>query len=287
MRAAGLAAQEEGFDPAKAAGFRSSPLTARRCRSDGRRRRAPRPQRRLLGGGRAGLDPARRPARRIGRPARRRRAGGARAAAGRAGRSTSAAAAAAPRPSWRRSACGAAVGVDLSPAMVAAAGARFPRHLTGSSPPTSRRPRRARCPVRRRLLADVPDAAGRSGRRLRDGIRRSLRPGGRFAATVFRDGAANPWLYAAVLGAAPHVGALPPLPVGDEPGPFAFADAARVSRVLTAAGFTDVAVEPHDVVLDCGPTIRTRWPTGSSSTARPERRTAPRRRTTGRPPARV
>ena len=79
-------------------------------------------------------------------------------------------------------------------------------------------------------------------------IRRSLRPGGRLAATVFRDGGVNPWLSAAMLGAAPHLGPLPPLPVGDEPGPFAFADPARLVRVLTSAGFTAVTITPCDVV---------------------------------------
>jgi SAM-dependent methyltransferase len=34
-------------------------------------------------------------------------------------------------------------------------------------------------------------------------IRRALRPGGRLAATVFRDAAASPWLPAALLGAGP------------------------------------------------------------------------------------
>jgi hypothetical protein len=60
----------------------------------------------------------------------------------------------------------------------------------------------------------------------------------------------NPWLPAAMLGAAPSLGALPPLPLGDEPGPFALADPARVTRLLTAAGFTDVEVGAHDVTLE-------------------------------------
>ena len=81
-------------------------------------------------------------------------------------------------------------------------------------------------------------------------VRRSLRPGGRLSATVFRDGGANPWLPAATLGAAPHVGALPPLPLGDEPGPFAFADPARVSRILSAAGFDAIDIRPHDVTMN-------------------------------------
>jgi SAM-dependent methyltransferase len=147
-------------------------------------------------------------------------------------------------------ACGTAVGVDLSPAMVAAAAARFP-HLTFAAADieTTDPPGGPYDLVFSRmclmLLAD-PVAASRR-------LHAALAPGGRLAATVFRDGAANPWLFATVLGAAPHVGALPPLPVGDEPGPFAFADPARITRVLTAAGFTGVAVAPRDVVLDCGP----------------------------------
>ncbi|WP_320068358.1 class I SAM-dependent methyltransferase [Micromonospora sp. RTGN7] len=81
-------------------------------------------------------------------------------------------------------------------------------------------------------------------------IRRSLRPGGRLVATVFRDGSVNPWLFATMLGAAPHLGALPPLPVGEEPGPFSFADPVRLTRVLTRAGFTAVTITPCDVTLD-------------------------------------
>lgn len=80
-------------------------------------------------------------------------------------------------------------------------------------------------------------------------IRRSLRPGGRLAATVFRDGTASPWLAQALLGAAAHLGPLPPLPIGGEPGPFAFADAARPRWVLTAAGFTDVSIQPIDTAM--------------------------------------
>ena len=88
-----------------------------------------------------------------------------------------------------------------------------------------------------------------------------------------------------MLGAAPHLGALPPLPVGDEPGPFAFADPARVTRILTAAGFTDVAVAPRDVALDApdDPDAVAEWliEIGPAGAAYP-----PRRRTAGRPPGR-
>ena len=44
----------------------------------------------------------------------------------------------------------------------------------------------------------------------------------------------------------------PPLPETnpDDPGPFAFADDARVRRVLSAAGFADITVTPQDLDLD-------------------------------------
>jgi SAM-dependent methyltransferase len=143
---------------------------------------------------------------------------------------------------------GAAVGVDLSEAMVKAARRRFPELLfvAGDIETPGELPGRPFDAVFSRmtlmLLADP--VAGLTA------IAHSLRPGGRLAATVFRDAAAVPWMSAAVLGAAPHVGALPPLPLGTEPGPFSFADPARITRILTAAGFDEVRAEPRDVTLD-------------------------------------
>jgi hypothetical protein len=59
----------------------------------------------------------------------------------------------------------------------------------------------------------------------------------------------NPWLPAVVLGAAPHVGPMPPMPLPGEPGPFAWADADQITKVLDAAGFSRVRVEASDPVL--------------------------------------
>jgi SAM-dependent methyltransferase len=143
---------------------------------------------------------------------------------------------------------GGAVGVDLSEAMVERARQRFagPRFIAGDIETMGVVPGApfdaAYSRMTLMLLADP--VAGLST------IRRSLRPGGSLAATVFRDGGAVPWLFAAVLGAAPHLGPMPPLPLGDEPGPFAFADPARLERALSAAGFGTVAVEARDVTLD-------------------------------------
>jgi SAM-dependent methyltransferase len=148
---------------------------------------------------------------------------------------------------------GRAVGLDLAEAMVAAARNRFAgrahpglRFVVGDVETLAVVPGAPFDAVYSRmtlmLLADP--GAGLAT------VRRSMRPGGRLAATVFRDGGVNPWLPAAMLGAAPHLGPLPPLPIGAEPGPFAFADPARPAGLLTAAGLTDVAVRPHDVTLE-------------------------------------
>lgn len=148
---------------------------------------------------------------------------------------------------------GEVLGVDLSEVMVCAARARFPaerhpdlRFLAADIETAPELPGgpfdAAYSRMTLMLLAD-PDAGCAT-------ILAHLRPGGRLAATVFRDGAANPWLAAAMLGAAAHVGPLPPLPIGDEPGPFAFADPARVERILADTGFERIALRPYDVVLD-------------------------------------
>jgi hypothetical protein len=48
---------------------------------------------------------------------------------------------------------------------------------------------------------------------------------------------------------AEYVPKLPPLGPED-PGPFAFASKERVDRILRHAGFTNVAIHPHDLSLD-------------------------------------
>jgi ubiquinone/menaquinone biosynthesis C-methylase UbiE len=150
-------------------------------------------------------------------------------------------------------AVGLAVGLDLAEAMVAAARDRFagpdgtgPRFVAGDVETLGTIPGAPFDAVYSRmtlmLLADP--VAGLTT------VRRSMRDGARLAATVFREGRVNPWLPAVLLGAAAHLGPLPPLPIGDEPGPFAFADATRTARLLTTAGFTGIGIEPYDVTLD-------------------------------------
>jgi ubiquinone/menaquinone biosynthesis C-methylase UbiE len=80
-------------------------------------------------------------------------------------------------------------------------------------------------------------------------MRKGLRPGGRLAFICWREPRLNPWLIAPYKAVTRHVPRLPE--VGPEdPGPFAFAEEVRVRRILSAAGFSDVSLEPHDLELD-------------------------------------
>jgi SAM-dependent methyltransferase len=59
----------------------------------------------------------------------------------------------------------------------------------------------------------------------------------------------NPWLQIPLHAVYEHVPRLPK-PDPEEPGPFAFADTARVTRILTSAGFTAPAFTPLDIEMD-------------------------------------
>jgi len=80
-------------------------------------------------------------------------------------------------------------------------------------------------------------------------LRRGLRPDGRLVFACWREARQNPWMIVPLREAAKHA---PPLPeMGPEdPGPFAFADEARVRRILNKAGYADIVVTPHDLDLD-------------------------------------
>lgn len=113
------------------------------------------------------------------------------------------------------------------------------------------------------LLDDVP--AGLAN------LHQSLKPGGRLVATWFRGADENPWLPLAVLGAAPYVDALPPLPLPGEPGPFRFADPAVPHASFAHAGFVDVditavntQVSPHGNPSDVAALLIQLGPAGGS-----------------------
>ncbi|HLZ82816.1 MAG TPA: class I SAM-dependent methyltransferase [Caulobacteraceae bacterium] len=76
-------------------------------------------------------------------------------------------------------------------------------------------------------------------------VRAALRPRGRLAFVCWRAFQDNPWMREPMAAAAPL---LPPLPPVDPnaPGPFAFADDARVRAILGDAGYSGVAIDPFD-----------------------------------------
>lgn len=80
-------------------------------------------------------------------------------------------------------------------------------------------------------------------------MRKALKPGGRVVFVCWREPRANPWFIAPLQAAYKHVPKMPE--VGPEdPGPFAFANAQRVRSILESAGFTAVALEPVEYMID-------------------------------------
>ena len=82
-------------------------------------------------------------------------------------------------------------------------------------------------------------------------MRRALKPGGRVAFVCWRGMAENDWVrlpMGAIKGIVPPTA--PPDP--EAPGPFSFGDRGRVARILTAAGFTDIAIAPFDASIPFG-----------------------------------
>jgi hypothetical protein len=82
-------------------------------------------------------------------------------------------------------------------------------------------------------------------------LHRAMKPRGRVAFACWQAIHRNPWLGMPLLAAMKHITIeMPATP--DAPGPFAFADAARVERILTEAGFDGVDVQGSDVTIALG-----------------------------------
>lgn len=95
------------------------------------------------------------------------------------------------------------------------------------------------------MFFDAPEAAFAN-------LGKALRPGGRLAFVCWQEIGRNPWMLVP-LGAVAKVITLPPPPAPGSPGPFAFADAARVTGILERAGFEDIAAEAVTESLTVGP----------------------------------
>jgi SAM-dependent methyltransferase len=143
---------------------------------------------------------------------------------------------------------GEAVGLDISRPMLevararlAAAGVAGARFVEGDAEAFDFAPERfdglfSRFGVM--FFSDPPAAFGN--------LLRALKPGGRMTFACWRDMAENPWMTAPLAAAGSLLPAAEPGDP-DAPGPFALADAGRVRRILEAAGFAEVTIEPMDV----------------------------------------
>ena len=80
-------------------------------------------------------------------------------------------------------------------------------------------------------------------------LRKSLRPKGRLVFACWREPRENGWMMAPLMAVYKHVPKLPQLGPED-PGPFSFADEARVRRILGEAGFTDIEMEACPLTFD-------------------------------------
>lgn len=80
-------------------------------------------------------------------------------------------------------------------------------------------------------------------------LRIGLAPAGRLRFVCWRAIQENPWLQIPLHAVYEHV-LRPPKPGPEDPGPFSFADKARVTRILTAAGFSTPSFTPLDVPMD-------------------------------------
>jgi SAM-dependent methyltransferase len=142
---------------------------------------------------------------------------------------------------------GQVLGVDISPAMVAAA---------------NRRARAAGATNVRLIVADAQteeigsdfDAAySRFGVMFFTdplaafaNIGRSLRAGGRLGCAVWGPLTDNPWIFVPTLAAAAALNTELNIPGSGEPGPFSLAETERVHEVLDGAGFIDISVDRVD-----------------------------------------
>ncbi len=80
-------------------------------------------------------------------------------------------------------------------------------------------------------------------------LRNSLSGNGRLRFACWRPISENPWLQIPLHAVYEHAPRLPK-PDPEEPGPFAFADTGRVTRILTAAGFATSSFTPLDISMD-------------------------------------
>jgi ubiquinone/menaquinone biosynthesis C-methylase UbiE len=86
-------------------------------------------------------------------------------------------------------------------------------------------------------------------------IRKGLKPHGRLAFVCWRNAQENLWASVPIAAARPL---LPPQEPVDPlaPGPFAFADDARIRTILAEAGYRNIHIEKLDTVMEMGATAQ-------------------------------
>jgi SAM-dependent methyltransferase len=144
---------------------------------------------------------------------------------------------------------GRVVGIDVSSRMLALAGERLREFanttcLPGDAAELPLRDLGADLIVSRFGVMFFGDPAAAFAN-LRTGLAR----GGRLRFACWRPIDENPWLRIPLHAVYEHAPRLPK-PDPEEPGPFAFGDTARVTRILMAAGFTAPSFTPLDIQMD-------------------------------------
>jgi hypothetical protein len=81
-------------------------------------------------------------------------------------------------------------------------------------------------------------------------------PDGRLAFVCWRNVQENTWASVTLNIARNHV-ELPPRPGPEDPGPYSFRDPERVRRILTEAGWNDIAIEELDADAYMGADLET------------------------------
>jgi SAM-dependent methyltransferase len=74
-------------------------------------------------------------------------------------------------------------------------------------------------------------------------LARALRPGGRLVFVCWQDPLKSEWIAVAFRTVVAQLGRAPDLGPAGAPGPFAFADGDRLTRLIKAGGFRDMALE--------------------------------------------
>jgi ubiquinone/menaquinone biosynthesis C-methylase UbiE len=83
-------------------------------------------------------------------------------------------------------------------------------------------------------------------------LARALKPGAPISFVCWREVADNAWVKVPMGVMRRHIEAPAEAPPSDAPGPFAFADGARVAAILEAAGFTDISIGAFDHTIQVG-----------------------------------